>query len=131
MFIILTLLHRVLLLSSGLTFPSGNSQRELMTELYSECGVKPSEVAYVEAHGAGTKKGDPAEANAIADFFCTPDRTGPLMVGSTKSNIGNTEAAGGKYIYIYIYMYLDHPYNSLATGIWLKSGYHPRQCENL
>lgn len=39
----------------GVTFPSGEMQKKLIRSLYSESGVKPEEVEYIEAHGTGTK----------------------------------------------------------------------------
>lgn len=66
-----------------------------MTEVYAESGVNPAEVQYVEAHGTGTKAGDPQEVNSIADVFC-PGREGPLLIGSTKSNMGHPEPASGE-----------------------------------
>ncbi|XP_029644700.1 fatty acid synthase isoform X1 [Octopus sinensis] len=78
----------------GITFPSGEVQKKLITEVYSEAGVDPKNVAYVEAHGTGTQAGDPQELNTIADVFCK-GRDGPLFVGSTKSNMGHPEPASG------------------------------------
>lgn len=83
---------------SGITFPSGEIQKKLITEVYSEAGVDPKNVAYVEAHGTGTQAGDPQELNTIADVFCK-GRDGPLLVGSTKSNMGHPEPASGKMIF--------------------------------
>merc|ERR1719309_1619296 len=82
--------------SQGVTFPSGQVQKELLNEIYSEAGVLPTSVSYVEAHGTGTKVGDPQEINAIADVFCTGRESGkPLLVGSVKSNMGHSEPASG------------------------------------
>lgn len=39
----------------GITFPSGNMQKKLIKEVYSEAGINPADVVYVEAHGTGTK----------------------------------------------------------------------------
>lgn len=41
----------------GITFPSGNAQKRLLEDVYSEAGVNPSSVTYIEAHGTGTKVG--------------------------------------------------------------------------
>jgi fatty acid synthase len=41
----------------GVTYPSGEMQKRLLVETYSEADVDPSKVAYVEAHGTGTKVG--------------------------------------------------------------------------
>ena len=62
--------------------------------MYSEARVDPTSVAYVEAHGTGTKAGDTPEINSIVDVFCK-GRQGPLMIGSTKSNMGHPEPASG------------------------------------
>lgn len=41
--------------SSGVTFPSGEMQRRLVSSLYQEVNILPEQVEYVEAHGTGTK----------------------------------------------------------------------------
>jgi fatty acid synthase len=79
----------------GITFPSGAIQKRLLQTVYSEAGVNPAHVAYVEAHGTGTKAGDPQELNSITEVFCTKERQGPLLIGSTKSNMGHPEPASG------------------------------------
>lgn len=65
-----------------------------MREIYSEAGVDPNQVVYVECHGTGTKVGDPQETNAVTEVFCQ-NRTTPLLVGSVKSNMGHAEPASG------------------------------------
>jgi len=83
---------------AGITFPSGAVQKILVQNVYSEACISPSSVAFVEAHGTGTKAGDPQEINTIADVFCK-DRNGPLLIGSTKSNMGHPEPASGNIVY--------------------------------
>lgn len=39
----------------GITYPSGSQQQSLLEEFYEECGVKPSDLAWIEAHGTGTR----------------------------------------------------------------------------
>ncbi|XP_050076402.1 fatty acid synthase-like [Anopheles maculipalpis] len=78
----------------GITFPSNKIQKQLLDELYSEVPYDPKDVSYVEAHSTGTMVGDPEECDAIDKVFC-PDRKGPLLVGSVKSNIGHSEPAAG------------------------------------
>ena len=80
---------------SGITFPSGACQKQLLQEIYSEARVEPSSVAYVECHGTGTKAGDKQEINAVCEHFCE-GRKEPLWIGATKSNMGHPEAASGK-----------------------------------
>lgn len=83
-------------MSLGVTYPSGAVQKELLLQVYSEAKVNPGDVSYIEAHGTGTKAGDPEEANAITDVFCA-SRTAdnPLLIGSVKSNMGHPEPASG------------------------------------
>lgn len=83
-----------LFLILGITFPSGETQKRLLEEVYSEANVNPADVSYVEAHGTGTKAGDPQEVNTIAEVFCK-ERSTPLLIGSVKSNMGHAEPASG------------------------------------
>ncbi|XP_030748839.1 fatty acid synthase-like [Sitophilus oryzae] len=80
---------------SGITFPSRTMQVRLLKEFYEECqSVKPYELSFLEAHGTGTKVGDPEELQAIEEVFL-PGRKSPLLIGSVKSNIGHTEPSSG------------------------------------
>nr|XP_046232889.1 fatty acid synthase isoform X2 [Scatophagus argus] len=78
----------------GVTFPSGEMQQRLVRSLYQEANIHPEQVEYVEAHGTGTKVGDPQEVNGIVSVFCQSKRD-PLLIGSTKSNMGHPEPASG------------------------------------
>ncbi|CAD5216831.1 unnamed protein product [Bursaphelenchus okinawaensis] len=78
----------------GITFPLGERQADLLEEVYREANVDPNSVYYVESHGTGTKVGDPQEAYAISQVFCS-NRTQPLLIGSVKSNMGHAEPASG------------------------------------
>jgi len=80
--------------TEGITFPSSNSQRDLMQSVCQEAGINPHDVSYVEAHGTGTKAGDPQELNAIAAVYAT-NRADALKVGGVKSNLGHSEPASG------------------------------------
>jgi len=64
--------------------------------MYAEVGIDPTDVFYVEAHGTGTSAGDGEELEAISSVFCKGcSSSTPLLIGSTKSNVGHTEAASG------------------------------------
>lgn len=39
----------------GITFPSGPQQEKLLQEFYEECQVSPASLAWIEAHGTGTR----------------------------------------------------------------------------
>ena len=79
---------------SGNFFPSKEFQQRLMEDTYIEAGINPHEIGYFEAHGTGTKAGDPEEAEAIYRAFCT-GRKDKLLVGLLKSNIGHGEGTSG------------------------------------
>lgn len=76
--------------------PSGDAQVALMKSVYEKSGLNPMDTGYIEAHGTGTKVGDPIEATALHEVF-SEGRTArqPLFVGSVKSNIGHLEGASG------------------------------------
>ncbi|XP_063230411.1 fatty acid synthase-like [Bacillus rossius redtenbacheri] len=78
----------------SIMFPSAEAQAALMTETCRRAGVDPLSMGYIEAHGTGTKVGDPQELRAIAEAYCG-GRSSPLLVGSVKSNMGHAEAASG------------------------------------
>jgi acyl transferase domain-containing protein/acyl carrier protein len=82
--------------SNGLTAPSPQAQVEVLTDAYARAGVDPLRVGYLEAHGTGTRLGDPIEARALAAVLCAgrePSR--PLLLGSAKTNIAHQEGAAG------------------------------------
>ncbi|CAG7827615.1 unnamed protein product, partial [Allacma fusca] len=77
----------------GILFPSGLAQEQLLREVYTEAGIDPENVSYLEAHGTGTATGDRQEVNAIDRAFCMNRHSGPLLIGSLKSNMGHSETA--------------------------------------
>ncbi|RDW89221.1 polyketide synthase BcPKS8 [Coleophoma cylindrospora] len=80
----------------GITMPNGDAQETLMRAVYKTAGIDPKETGYIEAHGTGTKVGDPIEATALhAVFGEERNARNPLFLGSVKSNIGHLEAASG------------------------------------
>jgi acyl transferase domain-containing protein/NADPH:quinone reductase-like Zn-dependent oxidoreductase/NAD(P)-dependent dehydrogenase (short-subunit alcohol dehydrogenase family) len=78
----------------GITLPSSESQEALIRQVYRTAGLDPRDTSYFEAHGTGTRAGDPRETRAIGAVFA-PDRDDYLHLGSVKSNIGHLEGASG------------------------------------
>jgi acyl transferase domain-containing protein len=81
--------------SNGMMAPNGEAQVAVLRAAYERAGIPPAQVQYIEAHGTGTKLGDPIEVRALADALA-PGRNGHrCRLGSAKSNIGHSEAAAG------------------------------------
>jgi acyl transferase domain-containing protein/acyl carrier protein len=93
--------------SSGLTVPNGCAQQALLQEILASAQVQPAAISYIEAHGTGTKLGDPIEVNALAQVL-SAERTQPLYIGSVKTNIGHLEAAAGIAGIIKVVLALQH-----------------------
>jgi phthiocerol/phenolphthiocerol synthesis type-I polyketide synthase D len=82
--------------SNGITAPNVEAQEDLLRLAYRSARLDPSDIDYVEAHGTGTLLGDPIEARALgAVLGAGRSASGPLLVGSVKSNLGHLEAAAG------------------------------------
>ncbi|KAE8212552.1 hypothetical protein CF327_g3816 [Tilletia walkeri] len=80
---------------AGITMPNSYAQEALIRSTYARAGLDPNDTTYFEAHGTGTKAGDPRETRAIGAVFGTQEREKPLVIGSIKSNIGHLEGASG------------------------------------
>ncbi|KAF4539180.1 Polyketide synthase [Lasiodiplodia theobromae] len=90
----------------SITYPGSAAQMRLIREVYARAGLDPRDVAFVEAHAAGTAVGDPIEASAIGGVFGARDGP-PLYIGSVKSNVGHLEAASGMVSLLKAVLMLD------------------------
>ncbi|MET9659121.1 beta-ketoacyl synthase N-terminal-like domain-containing protein [Streptomyces sp. NPDC006510] len=89
--------------AQSFTAPNPDAQADLLVAAYNEAGVDPRTVGYIEAHGTGTRLGDPIEVSGIVEAFerlyeqWGHERPAEphCAVGSVKSSIGHLEAAAG------------------------------------
>lgn len=93
---------------TAIGLPSAESQERLLRDTYRKAKLNPDETQFFEAHGTGTKAGDPREARAIGSVFATPTRSEPLFLGSVKTNIGHLEGAAGLIGVIKATLALEH-----------------------
>jgi acyl transferase domain-containing protein len=76
--------------------PSGKAQEQLIRDVYARANISPEDTGFIEAHGTGTKVGDPIEAGAIYRVFGSGrTKRFPLYMGSAKTNFGHLENASG------------------------------------
>ncbi|HKP59039.1 MAG TPA: type I polyketide synthase, partial [Polyangiales bacterium] len=95
--------------SQGLAAPNGPAQQRVIRDALASAGLSPSEVDALEAHATGTSLGDPVEAGALSAVFGperAPER--PLYLGTSKSNLGHTQAASGVTGVIKMVLSLQH-----------------------
>jgi phthiocerol/phenolphthiocerol synthesis type-I polyketide synthase B len=82
--------------SGSMGTPSRLGQEELLRSAYRDAGRAANEVGYIEAHGTGTRAGDPIELGALGSVLGEGRPEGQkVFVGSIKTNLGHTEGAAG------------------------------------
>lgn len=82
--------------SNGLTAPNPHAQKDLLLDAYQSGGISPETVEYIDAHGTGTKLGDPIEARGLTDAYrkYVSERAFCALT-SLKENLGHTVGAAG------------------------------------
>ncbi|MCW3072411.1 MAG: erythronolide synthase, Aspartate racemase [Bacteroidetes bacterium] len=82
--------------SSFLTAPSSIAQAEVIQEAWKKAGIKPESVTMIEAHGTGTKIGDPIEIKGLELAYASfTDEKQFVALSALKTNIGHAAAASG------------------------------------
>ncbi|MEK3902760.1 amino acid adenylation domain-containing protein [Paenibacillus sp. FSL R7-0179] len=83
--------------TAGITAPSASAQADVILQAWKDARIDPTTISYIEAHGTGTKLGDPIEVDGIQKAFRYRNITNKQFVGlgSVKSNIGHLYEAAG------------------------------------
>ncbi|WP_342563155.1 condensation domain-containing protein [Paenibacillus sp. FSL R7-0345] len=82
--------------SIGITAPSAAAQANVIAESWAKANIDPKTISYIEAHGTGTKLGDPIEVAGIQQAFQRfTNRKQFCGLGTVKSNIGHLDQAAG------------------------------------
>lgn len=82
--------------STSITAPNAISQAALLRTTWERARINPESISYIEAHGTGTRLGDPVEIEGIMHAFRKLSKRKQFCaIGSVKSNIGHTIAASG------------------------------------
>lgn len=76
--------------------PRSSGQALALRRAYQDAGFSPATVGLLEAHGTGTKAGDPTEFAALKEVFSQDNpRKEYIALGSVKSQIGHTKPTAG------------------------------------
>lgn len=78
----------------GYTAPSVTGQAAAIKAALDFADIEPQSIGYIEAHGTGTKLGDPIEIAALSQAY-QAEKTQFCALGSVKPNIGHLDSAAG------------------------------------
>ena len=82
--------------SAGMTVPNADAQAELIDQAWKDAGIDPRTIRFIEAHGTGTRLGDPIEIDGITKAFAKyTEEKQFCAVGSVKTNFGHLDNAAG------------------------------------
>lgn len=88
---------------NAITVPSSTAQADAIIRACRQAKINPSTVSYIEAHGTGTKLGDPVEIEGLRKAFSILYKEwgetfvdgDDIRIGTVKTNIGHLESAAG------------------------------------
>ncbi|CAK9081738.1 Phenolphthiocerol/phthiocerol polyketide synthase subunit C ((Phenol)carboxyphthiodiolenone synthase subunit D) (Beta-ketoacyl-acyl-carrier-protein synthase I) (Phthiocerol synthesis polyketide synthase type I PpsD) [Durusdinium trenchii] len=79
--------------SASMTAPNGPSQQSCIRDSLAMAEISAESLSSMECHGTGTALGDPIEVGAVRGVV--RGKRFPLLLTSSKSNLGHAEAAAG------------------------------------
>ena len=79
--------------SLSIMAPNSDGQYDVLRRAYADADIVPQDISYLEAHGTGTKIGDPIELHSLVKLFSKSkqdkDINNTIGIGSIKSNMGH------------------------------------------
>ncbi|MCB5154104.1 SDR family NAD(P)-dependent oxidoreductase [Streptococcus mutans] len=82
--------------SNGITAPNGAAQEAVISKAWEAAGVQSEDFSFLEAHGTGTKLGDPIEFEALSNVSRRySSQKNFLPISAFKSNIGHLDSLSG------------------------------------
>lgn len=82
--------------SNGITAPSPTAQAEVISKAWENANINPETISFIEAHGTGTRLGDPIEIDGITKAFRKyTNKKQFCAISAIKSNIGHLDNAAG------------------------------------
>ena len=79
----------------GYLAPSAEGQAQTAEDALKDAGVSADSIDFIEAHGTGTRLGDPIEIRALSKAYARPGDAEKCAIGSVKSNLGHLDTAAG------------------------------------
>ncbi|WP_159726841.1 SDR family NAD(P)-dependent oxidoreductase [Methylosinus sp. Ce-a6] len=100
--------------TNGYTVPGSRSQAQLIRKALAKASLQPDAIGAIEAHGTGTKLGDPIEFAGLVEAL-GGESGARCAVSSLKANIGHLEAAAGMASVLKVLLQLEN--DRLAPSI--------------
>lgn len=95
--------------SQSIFAPRPKLQTSVIVEAWQNAKIAPTQASYIEAHGTGTKLGDPIEIQALTKSFAKyTDKKQFCHIGSIKSQIGHLEATAGLAGVVKVVLSMQH-----------------------
>ncbi|SMF97500.1 Acyl transferase domain-containing protein [Methylomagnum ishizawai] len=94
--------------TNGYTVPNPAAQAAAIRRALRRAGLSGTELGYIEAHGTGTRLGDPIEIEGLVQALGGNVPPGAIPLGSAKAAIGHLEAAAGVAGLIKVLLQMRH-----------------------
>ncbi|MEO1411333.1 MAG: condensation domain-containing protein, partial [Bacteroidota bacterium] len=106
--------------SASLNAPDSVAQAQVLQKAWRKAGIEPSDLAFVEAHGSGTRLGDNIEVGGLnLAFAATAPERSACPISTIKANIGHTRCVAGLAGLVKVALALKHEviYPAHYTGV--------------